>query len=119
VRVRRRHRLGEDDSTTGLGTAWVDDVIGSRMARGAQCHGLREDKVVAGIGMASLAWGWRLRGRWHHCSGRGRWRHVNGLDCGRERWCRGSGVDSTTAWRLRVGLDDGAGSREIFGGKFW
>jgi hypothetical protein len=51
-----------------------------------------------------------------------------GLNHGRERWCRGFGEDSTIAWRLQGGLDngtssgevdDGAGSREIFDGKFW
>jgi hypothetical protein len=50
-----------------------------------------------------------------------------GLDRGQEQLCRGSGVDSTMAQRLWGGLDDGTssrvvndgvGSREIFGGKF-
>jgi hypothetical protein len=50
------------------------------------------------------------------------------LDHGQERWCVGSGEDSMTAWMLRGGLgdntgsgevNDGVGSREIFGGKFW
>jgi hypothetical protein len=51
-----------------------------------------------------------------------------GLDRGQERRYGGSGEDSTMAWRLRGGLDDGtgskevddgAGSNEIFGRKFW
>jgi hypothetical protein len=51
-----------------------------------------------------------------------------GLNRGRERWCRGFGEDSTTARRLQGELDDGtrfgevdngAGSKEIFDGKFW
>jgi hypothetical protein len=61
-------------------------------------------------------------------SDQGRWKHVKGLDRGRERWCRGYGEDSTTARRLQARLDDGTksmeaddgvGSMEIFGGKFW
>jgi hypothetical protein len=42
-----------------------------------------------------------------------------GLNHGRERWCGGSGEDSTTVQRLQGGLDDGAGSRDIFVDKFW
>jgi hypothetical protein len=29
------HRLREEDDTVGLGMAWVDGVVGSRMAPGA------------------------------------------------------------------------------------
>jgi hypothetical protein len=36
-----------------------------------------------------------------------------GLDRGRKRWCGDSGEDSTMAWRLRGGLNDGMGSREV------
>jgi hypothetical protein len=36
------------------------------MAPGAHCHGLVEDDVVAGSGMASRAWGRCLRGRRCH-----------------------------------------------------
>jgi hypothetical protein len=52
----------------------------------------------------------------------------NRLNGGQERWCGGSGEDSTIARRLRGGLGDGTGSREvdngacsreIFGGKIW
>jgi hypothetical protein len=35
-------------------------------APGAQRHGLGEGNVVAGSGMASHAWGWRLHGRRCH-----------------------------------------------------
>jgi hypothetical protein len=61
-------------------------------------------------------------------SSRGRWRCIKGLDRGRERRRRGSGVDSMMAQRLQGGLDDSTGSgevddivgfRENFGGKFW
>jgi hypothetical protein len=60
-------------------------------------------------------------------SGRGRWRPIKGLDCDREWRCRDSWEDTTMTPRLRGGLDDStgseevndsAGSREIFGGKF-
>jgi hypothetical protein len=58
---------------------------------------------------------------------RGRWQCVKGLDHGQERRCRGSEEDLTMAWRRQRGLDDdtgseevddGAGCREIFSGKF-
>jgi hypothetical protein len=62
-------------------------------------------------------------------SGRGRWRCVKGLNRGREQRRGGSRDDSTTAQSLPGGLDDGtstagevndgAGSRENFSGKFW
>jgi hypothetical protein len=61
-------------------------------------------------------------------SGWGRWWHVKGLDRGRERWHGGSMEDSMMTQGLQGGLDDdtgsgdvddGAGSMEIFGGKFW
>jgi hypothetical protein len=35
------------------------------------------------------------------------------LDRGRKRWCGGSEEDSTMAWRLKGGLNDGMGSREV------
>jgi hypothetical protein len=59
---------------------------------------------------------------------RGRWRCVKRLNRGRERWCGGSGEDSTMTRRLQGGLNDGMGSgevnddvdsREIFDRKFW
>jgi hypothetical protein len=75
---------------------------------GRQRHGLREDDDVVA----------RERHRWLGDSayvvngitgsGLGRWRRTKGLDCGRERWHRGSGEDSTVAWRLCGQLDDGA-----------
>jgi hypothetical protein len=46
--------LGEDDSAVGLGTMWVNGIIGSRMVRGAQYHGLGEDDIVAGSGTAHV-----------------------------------------------------------------
>jgi hypothetical protein len=61
-------------------------------------------------------------------SGRGRWRLVKGLDRGWERRCGGCWEDSMRGRRLQGGVNDGmgsgevddvAGSREIFGGKFW
>jgi hypothetical protein len=58
--------LGEDDGTAGLGTAWVDGVIGSRMVWGAQHRGLGEDDVVAGSGTVSRSWGLCLHGRRRH-----------------------------------------------------
>jgi hypothetical protein len=56
------HGLGEDDDIVCPGTARVDDIVGSRTAPGAQCHGLGEDNVVVGLGMASWTWGRRLCG---------------------------------------------------------
>jgi hypothetical protein len=80
------------------------------------------------------AWEWHHRLADDACvvnsitdSSRGRWRRVKGLDYGQERRRGGSEEDSTMAWRLQGGLnddmgsgevDDGAGSREIFGRKF-
>jgi hypothetical protein len=98
------------------------------MALGAQHRGLREDDVVAGSGTASRAWGQGMCCRLRHRLGSGKMVARKGLDRGQERLCGGSGVDSTMARRLWGGLDDGmssrvvndgAGSREIFGGKFW
>jgi hypothetical protein len=114
-----------------------DGVTGSRTSWGWQRRGLREDdsvrKAWGCIGSQAQGGGRGLRdgtcvvvgvtvlGQW-------RWRRKKGLDCGREWWCRGSGEDSTMAWRLRGGLDndmgsgelhDGVGSKEIFGGNFW
>jgi hypothetical protein len=51
--------------------------------------------------------------------GRGRWQRVKGLDHGRERRRSVFGEDSTMVRRLQGGLDDGVGSRENFGRKFW
>jgi hypothetical protein len=61
--------------------------------------------------------------------GQGRWWSMKGLDYGQESWRRVSGEESTMTRRLQGGLndctgsagevDDGAGSREIFGWKFW
>jgi hypothetical protein len=34
-------------------TAWIDGVAGSGTASGAQHRGLKEDNVVAGLGMTS------------------------------------------------------------------
>jgi hypothetical protein len=81
-------------------------------------RGLREDNVVVGSGTASQAWGWRMCGRRRHRLGSGKMAAHKGA----RPW------SGTTAWRLRGGLDngtgsrevdDGAGYREIFGGKFW
>jgi hypothetical protein len=60
------HRF--EDGVTGLGrrTARVDGVVGLGTTPGAHCRGLVEDDIVAGLGMASRAWGWCLRGRRCH-----------------------------------------------------
>jgi hypothetical protein len=76
--------------------AWVDDVMGSGMAWGAQCHGLREDDGVAGSGTTSQAWGWSLHGRRHHQRGSG----MMAARKGARPWSR------TMAQRLQGGLDD-------------
>jgi hypothetical protein len=69
-----------------------------------------------------------MHGRRLHRLGSPKTAARKGLDCGRERRCRGSGEDSTMARKLRGGLDDGTGSeevdnnagyREIFDRKFW
>jgi hypothetical protein len=61
-------------------------------------------------------------------TGSGKMAACKDLDHGRKRRCGGSAEDSTVAWRLRGGhddgmgseeVDDGAGSKEIFGRKFW
>jgi hypothetical protein len=67
---------------------------------GAQCHGLMEDNVVAGLGMALLAWGQCLRGRRHHQHGSGKMATHKGLDRGREQQHRGSVEVSMMARRL-------------------
>jgi hypothetical protein len=120
--------LMKDDGAAGLGMArpmascarercWVHNVVGS--------------------GRTTLLWA----REWHRwlgddaCvvdgatgSGLGRWWRAKGLNNHREQQCGGSEEDSTMAWRCQGGLkdgtdsgevDDGAGSREIFGGKFW
>jgi hypothetical protein len=92
---------------------------------------------VMGSRRTTLLWarGWRRGLGDNDCaidditsSGQGTWRRAKGLDCGRERQRGDSGEDSTTAWRLQGGLndgmsseevDDGVGSRKIFDGKFW
>jgi hypothetical protein len=56
VARRQHHELLEDDGIAGLGTVRVDDVRGSRMARGAQHRGLKADDGVAGSGTALRAW---------------------------------------------------------------
>jgi hypothetical protein len=71
-RGRQRRGLGEDDGATGLETAQADGVVGSRTVWGAQHHGFKEDNIVAGLGIASQAWGRRLRGRWRHRLGSGK-----------------------------------------------
>jgi hypothetical protein len=88
---------------------WVDGITGSGTTWGAQHHGLVEDDVVAGSETASQAWGWRLRGR--RC-----YRLQSGKMAVRKGPWPWSG---TTVRRLQGGLDDGAGSREIFSQKFW
>jgi hypothetical protein len=108
--------------------AQVDGIRGLGMVSGAQCHGSRRTTLLQSRE-------WRRGLEDGACevnsvtdSGRGRWRHVKGLDRGRGRRCGGSGEDSTTARRLLGELndgigskegDDGACSRENFGGKFW
>jgi hypothetical protein len=49
-RGERRRMLREDDSAVGLGTTWVNGIIGSRMVRGAQYRGLGEDDIVTSSG---------------------------------------------------------------------
>jgi hypothetical protein len=56
------HELEEDNDTMVPGMAWVISITGSGTAWGAQCHGLEEDDVVVGSGMASWAWGQGLCG---------------------------------------------------------
>jgi hypothetical protein len=56
LRGRRCHRLREDDGTAGPGTVWVYDVASSGMTLGIQHHGLGEDNILAGLGMALRAW---------------------------------------------------------------
>jgi hypothetical protein len=70
---------------------------------GAQRHGLGEVDVVAGLGTASQAQGRGLRGQQHHRLRSGKMVARKGVDRGRERRCKGSGEDSTMAWRLRRG----------------
>jgi hypothetical protein len=113
------HRgLGEDDGTAGPGMARVDGVVGLGMAHGAPCCRFGEEDLVAGSGMTSRAWGRCLRGRWHHRLGLGKMavlkgdRPWSGMIA---RRLRGELNDGTGS---RV-VDDDAGSREIFGGKFW
>jgi hypothetical protein len=98
--------------------AQVDGIVGSGMVWGAQHHRLGEDDVVAGSGIASQAWGWCLCGRRHHQVGLGKMAARKGA----RPWL------GTMARRLRRGLDDragsgevndGTGSKEIFGRKFW
>jgi hypothetical protein len=91
-----RRGLEEDDSAVGPRTAWVNGVTGSGTAWGAQHHGLGEGDVVAGSGMTSWAWGRCLCGRPHHRHSLGKMATRKGFDCGWERWCGGSGEDSTT-----------------------
>jgi hypothetical protein len=84
-RRRWRRRLREDDGVAGLGTAWVNGVVGS--------------------GRPTLLWA-QLRSRGlgdGACvvdgitgSGQGRWWHVKELNRGRERRRGGSGENSTT-----------------------
>jgi hypothetical protein len=45
--------LGEDDGTASPEMAWVIGVTGSRIVRGAQRHGPREDDIVMGSGTVS------------------------------------------------------------------
>jgi hypothetical protein len=112
----------------GLRTVRVDGVMGSGMARDAQCRVLRQDDVVAGLGTTSWTWGWCLCGQRCHRLRTGKMVARKGLDRGQERWCEGSGEDSKMVRKLQGGLnngtgseevDDGEGSREIFSGKFW
>jgi hypothetical protein len=69
---RRHHGLNEDDDVVGPVTVWVNGVVGSGMARGAQHHMLRDDDSVVGSRTASRAWGRRMCGRWHHRLGSGK-----------------------------------------------
>jgi hypothetical protein len=111
-----------------LWRALVVSITGSGMVRGAQGCGLGEDDVIAGPGMASRAWGRGLRCWRCHQLRSGMMAAHKGLNRGREWWCGGFHEDSTTAQSLWGVLndgkgsgevDDGAGSREIFGAIFW
>jgi hypothetical protein len=87
---RRHHRLEEDGSVVGPGTARVDGIVGSGTTWGAHRHELGKDDGVAGLGMASQAWGRRLRGRWRHRLGSGKMTAHKGA----RPWSK------TTTWRL-------------------
>jgi hypothetical protein len=107
----------------GPGMVWVDSIVGSRTSCGAQRHGLGVNDIVAGSGMASRAWGWRLCGQWHHWLRLGKMVTRKCLDHDQERWFGGSEEDLTMAGRLWGGLDDDTGSGEVDDGmdpgKFW
>jgi hypothetical protein len=49
VLIRRHHELREDDNAAGPRMTWVNGVVGSGMARGAQGRGLKEDDIVVGF----------------------------------------------------------------------
>jgi hypothetical protein len=91
-------RLGEDDGTAVLGTAWVDGIACSGTARGAQRRGLGEDDVVAGSGMMSRAWDGACVVDGVTISGQGRWRRLSV-----------STMVGNDGAELRGGLDDGVG----------
>jgi hypothetical protein len=108
ARVRRRrdsstlrgrwcHGLREDDGATGPGMAWVDGVMVSGMARGAQRRGLGEDNNGMSSGIVMWAWGHRMCGRQRHWLGSGKMAAYKGA----RPW------SGTTAWRLQRGIDDG------------
>jgi hypothetical protein len=107
--------LGQDDGTVGPGMTWVDNVVGSRTALGAQHRGLREDNIVVGSRTVSQAWGQCLRGRRHHWLGSGKIAARKGA----QPWL------GTTARRLQGGLGDGTEAprrtrwcHELWGGRW-
>jgi hypothetical protein len=125
--VSSRHcKLREDDGTVGPEMAWVIGVTGSRTA---WVH------IVVSPGRTTLLQAQeRLRRLGDEAcvvdevTGSGKMAACKGLDHGQKQWCGGSAEDSTTVRRLRGGrddgmgseeVDDGAGSKEIFGRKFW
>jgi hypothetical protein len=95
--------LREDDDTTGPGTVRVNGITGLGTTPGAQYHGPREDNVVVGSGIASQAWGWRLRGQRCH--------RLGSRKMAVHKWARP--WLGTTTLRLRGRFNDGV---EALGG---
>jgi hypothetical protein len=92
---------------------WAQGWRGSAASQAWERRGVHSVTV---LGRTTFSWAQeqhRKLGDGITGSGQGRWRRVKGLDRGQERRRGGSEEDSTMAWRLRGGLNDGTSSGEV------